>query len=87
MKKFTHGIMAVDPDNIDENDEVAIVHFIGLWQAPTREEFEIYENEIKTSPKYGHAEIADRIIVLPAPPEIVEKYYLMAEEHEQSKLN
>jgi len=86
MKKFTHGIIAVDPLNeIDE--EVAVVHFIGLWNEPTEEEFLVYKNEMLTNPEYGLVDIADRIVVLPAPPEIVEKYYNMAEEHEISKLN
>jgi hypothetical protein len=86
MKKFTHGIMAIDPEN-EEDEMVAIVHFIGLWEAPTKEAFERYEKEIKTDPKFGHHEIADRLVVLPAPPEIVELFYNKAEEHEKSKLN
>ena len=104
MKKFTHGIIAVDP--LDEENEmftiieasitnqeiydlkkVTIVHFIGLWQKPTKEEFEEYEKEIKTNSKFGHAEIADRIVLLPAPPEILEEYYKLANEHEISKMN
>ena len=87
MKKFTHGIIAVDPLNVDDNDELAIVHFIGLWKEPTQEAFEQYEKEIKTDPKFGHHEIADRLVVLPAPPEIVEAFYNKAEEYEQSNLN
>jgi hypothetical protein len=86
MKKFTHGIMAVDPLN-EEDEKVAIVHFIGLWQEPTEEEFEIYANEIRTDPKYGHTDIADRLVIIQAPPEIVEIYFNMANEHEISKLN
>jgi predicted nuclease of predicted toxin-antitoxin system len=86
MKKFTHGIMAVDP--LNENDEmVAIVHFIGLWQEPTEEEILQYAKEIKTNPKFGHTDIANRLVILQAPPEIVEIYYNMANEHEISKLN
>jgi hypothetical protein len=87
MKKFTHGIMAVDPLNIDENDEVAVVHFIGLWKEPTEAEFLKYKNEILTTPEYGLVDIADRIVVLPAPEDIVEKYYNLSNEHEISKLN
>ena len=86
MKKFTHGIIAVDPLN-EEDEMVAIVHFIGLWGEPTEEAFEQYEKEIKTDPKFKHADIADRLVVLLAPPEIVELYSKMIEEHEQSKLN
>ena len=86
MKKFTHGIIAVDPQN-EVDDEVAVVHFIGLWEEPTKEAFEQYKKEMLTSPEYGLVDIADRIVVLPAPPEIVEKYYQLANEHEISKLN
>ncbi len=74
MENFTHGIIAVDPIDVDENDMVRVVHFIGLWEEPTKEAFQQYENEIKTDPEFGLIEIADRIVVLPASPEIVEMY-------------
>ena len=48
MEKFTHGIIAVDPEDIDENDNLAIVHFIGLWNEPTKEQFLEFSNEINT---------------------------------------
>lgn len=74
MKKFTHGIIVVDPTTIDDNDDVEALHFIGLWEEPTKEEFDGYEKEIKTDPEFGLVEIADRIIILLASPEIVEMY-------------
>jgi len=86
MKKFTHGIIAVDPQN-EVDEEVAVVHFIGLWKEPTEAEFIAYKKEMLTNPEYGLVDIADRIVVLPAPPDIVEKYYNMANEHEISKMN
>ena len=86
MKKFTHGIIAVDPLN-EEDEMVAIVHFIGLWKEPTKEAFEQYEKEIKTDPKFNHGDIADRLVVLPAPPEIVELFFNKAQENEISKMN
>jgi hypothetical protein len=86
MKKFTHGIVVIDPIP-DENDEVEIVHFIGLWEAPTKEVFLQYEKEIKTDPEFGLIEIIDRIEVLPASEEILEMYNKMVQEHELSKLN
>jgi hypothetical protein len=87
MEKFTHGIIAIDPLDADEEDNLAIVHFIGLWKAPTKEAFEDFVNEIKTDPEFGLTEIADRLVILPAPSEIVEIYNEMVQEHENSKLN
>jgi len=83
MEKFTHGVMAIDPTEVDENDAVSIVHFIGLWEAPTKEAFLEYEKEIKTDPEFGLVEISDRVVVLPAPDEIIEMYNeMITEDHE-----
>jgi|JFJP01.1.fsa_nt_gi hypothetical protein len=73
MRRFTHGIIAINPIP-DENDTVRILHFIGLWQAPTEEAFLDFEEEIKTDPEFGLVDIADKIQVLMASQEIVEMY-------------
>jgi hypothetical protein len=83
MENFTHGIMAIDSQP-DQNDEVEIVHFIGLWEAPTKEAFLQYEKEIKTDLEFGLIEIADRIEVLPAPKEIVDYYNEIIQEKENN---
>jgi len=72
MEKFTFGIIAVDTLELDEEDNMAVVHFIGLWEAPTREEFIEYEKEIKTNSDFGLVDIADRIMILPAPQETID---------------
>lgn len=87
MKKFTHGIIFVDPTNIDDNDDVAIVHFIGLWGEPTEEQVTGYIEEVRNDPQFGVGELMNRLVVIEAPPEIVEIYNKMYEEHKQSKLN
>jgi hypothetical protein len=84
MKNFTHGIMAIDSQP-DENDSVEIVHFIGLWEAPTKEAFLEYEKEIKNDPEFGLVEIANRIEVLPAPKDIVDYYSKIVQESENNK--
>lgn len=87
MEKFTHGIIAVDPENIDENDNLTIIHFIGLWNKPTLEEFLEFSNEIKTDPEFGLVDIADRLVIVPATQEIVDMYNEIVQENEKSKLN
>jgi hypothetical protein len=87
MENFTHGIMAIDPEDVDENDTVSIVHFIGLWNEPTKKQFEEFVKEIKTDPEFGLIEIADRLVILPAPPDIVEMFSKIVQENEKSKLN
>lgn len=86
MKKFTHGIIAVDPENIDEDNNPLIVHFIGLWEAPTKEAFDCYSNEIKTDPEFGLVEISDRIVILPAPEDIIEHFNDNIDDYEDEKL-
>jgi hypothetical protein len=85
MEKFTHGIMAIDPV-ADEEDMVSIVHFIGLWQEPTTEQFDEYVKEIKTDPEFGLVEIADRLVILPAPQEIVDFHNTLVQDHEDEIL-
>jgi len=84
MEKFTHGIVAIDPTDVDENDMVNVVHFIGLWEAPTKEAFQQYEKEIRTDPEFGLIEIADRIEVLPASTRIVEMFNKIVQEDEEN---
>lgn len=73
MKPFTHGIMAID-SKPDEEDNVRIVHFIGLWNEPTYEEFLELSNEIKNTPEFGLSKIIDRVVILPATEEVIEQY-------------
>lgn len=78
MNKFTHGIIAVDPQNVDADDMLAIVHFVGLWSAPTKEQFEMLAEKIRTDPEFGLVEIAERLIILPAPQQIIDEYNEMS---------
>jgi hypothetical protein len=86
MNKFTHGIIAVDPENVDENDMLAIVHFVGLWSAPNKEQFDFLANEIRTDPEFGLIEIADRLEIVPAPQWLIDEYNLMMEK-DQDEFN
>lgn len=74
--------MAIDPNNVDENGNPLVVHFVGLWEEPTYETFLELEKEIKTDPEFGLVEIAYKIDVLPALPEVIDFYNIEVAKHE-----
>jgi hypothetical protein len=76
MKKLstiTLGLIAIDPMSEDK-EMVDIVHFVGYWNKPTKKEVEHLKEELKTDEEFGLTEIADRLVILPAPDHIVEHY-------------
>ena len=74
--------MAIDPNDVDENGNPLVVHFVGLWEEPTYEVFMELEKEIKTEPEFGLVEIAHRIDVLHASPEVIDFYNIQVAKHE-----
>lgn len=76
--KIKHGLMVIDPESNERNGE-EIVHFCGYEEKPSKKEVNSLREELKTDKEFGLTEIYERLIILPAPPDIVEKYRKMVE--------
>jgi hypothetical protein len=68
MKKFTHGIMVIDPLNpVDVNDEnVTVVHFVGYWKKPNDADADRVREELRNDPDFELRDIVDRLVMYPA---------------------
>lgn len=81
VEDMTHGLIAVDPEMYDEeNDTIEILHFCGYWSEPAPEEVENLRNELATDEEFGLTEIADRLDIFEAPEEIVKHFREMGME-------
>ena len=49
MRKFTHGIMVLNVKRTTENGDYPVVHFVGYWEEPTKEDIEHIKNELKNN--------------------------------------
>jgi hypothetical protein len=74
IKEFTHGIMAINPNQPDENDDLEILHFVGYWSEPTEDDVISLWEELKTNGDFGLKDYMDEVELRPAPTEIVEYY-------------
>jgi len=73
--KITHGLIVVDPTQ--EGEHFDILHFAGYWQQPSKKDADLLREELRTDPEFGLQEIADRVDILPAPPDILEHFKSM----------
>jgi hypothetical protein len=76
MKRFTHGIMVIDPLNPDDDDDnVTVIHFVGYWKEPTDEDADRLREELRIDPDFkNYRDIVDRLIMYPATKDCL-KYY------------
>lgn len=72
IKDIKYGLIAVDPTQ--EGDMKDILHFCGYWNKPSKEDAESLLEELKTDEEFGLTEIADRLVIVPAPEDIIEHY-------------
>lgn len=72
IKDIKYGLIAVDPTQ--EGDMKDILHFCGYWNKPSKEDAESLLEELKTDEEFGLTEIADRLVIIPAPEDIVEHF-------------
>lgn len=79
MKKFTHGIVVVNPIDVDENGKYPVVHFVGFWSEPTETDFEHIIEELRTDPDFELMDIADDLDYYPADEECVKYHNDMVE--------
>lgn len=79
MNKFTHGIIVLNP-NLEDEDGIPIVHFLGLWQEPTENVIEDLKNELSTDPEFGLIDDIDELEFIFANQEHVDMFNEMIEE-------
>lgn len=70
-----YWVIVIDPEDITENGDVAIVHMCGYIEEPTKEEIDSLKEELRTDEEFGLTEIVDRLEIYPAPQEILEQIY------------
>lgn len=71
-KDIKYGLMVVDPTQ--EGEMMDIIHFVGYWKEPTKNDAAQLREELMTDEEFGLTEIAHRLDILPAPDYIVEKF-------------
>lgn len=80
MEKFTHGIMVIDTKNLNEDGSIPVLHFVGYWGEPNKEDVLGLYNELKTSEEFGLIDIIDDLELCPATQEVID--YFISQMHE-----
>jgi len=86
MDRFTHGIMVINPKDVQEGEDYPVLHFVGYWNEPS--EADIYElmNEFRDDETLGLKDTLNDIELLPATPECLKFYNDMLEKENQEDL-
>lgn len=71
-KDIKYGLMVVDPTQ--EGEMMDIIHFVGYWKEPTKNDAAQLREELMTDEEFGLTEIAHRLDILPAPDYIVKEF-------------
>lgn len=74
MEKFTHGIMVVNPNNLDENGDIPVLHFVGYWNEPTENDVMSLWDEFNEDDSFALQDQINEIELLPAPEDVIEYY-------------
>ena len=61
MNRFTHGIVVINPNVVDENGDYPVVHFVGYWDEPAQEDFESLKKELETDEDFGLRDILNEL--------------------------
>ena len=64
IEDCTHGIIVFDPES-EDGEMVEMVHFVGYWQEPDKEDFESLEKELAEDDQFGLVDIAHRLEYVP----------------------
>ena len=71
-KDIKYGLRVIDPTQ--EGEMMDIIHFVGYWGVPTKNDADQLREELMTDEEFGLTEIAHRLDILPAPDYIVEEF-------------
>jgi hypothetical protein len=77
-KDIKYGLIVVDPE--EKGDSHEILHFVGYWDKPTKEDVKHLREELLEDESFGLTETIDRLEILPAPDYIVEHFIGMIDE-------
>ena len=72
VKDIKYGLIVVD--TTQESEMMDILHFVGYWTEPTKNDAKLLREELMTDEEFGLTEIAHRLDILPAPDYIVKEY-------------
>ena len=72
VKDIKYGLIVVDPTQ--ESEMMDILHFVGYWTEPTKNDAKLLREELMTDEEFGLTEIIYRLDILPAPDYIVKEY-------------
>ena len=64
IEDCTHGIIVFDPES-EDGEMVEMVHFVGYWSQPEKEEFDDLKRELSEDDQFGLVDIADRLEYVP----------------------
>ena len=71
-RDIKYALIAIDP--MQEGEMKDILHFCGYWEEPGKLEAESLLDELKTDESFGLTDIADRLVIIPAPQDILDYY-------------
>ena len=71
-KDIKYGLIVIDPKQ--EGEMMDILHFVGYWNKPTKNDANSLREELMEDEEFGLTEIAHRLDILPAPDYIVKEY-------------
>jgi len=74
LSTITHGIIVVDPESVDEDDNLEILHFVGYWEEPDDAAADELRKELMEDEELGLTDIIGRCDLLMAPDDIVEHW-------------
>lgn len=84
FEKFTHGIMVIDPENLNEDGSIPVYHFVGYWEEPNENAvMDVYE-ELRSDEEFGLTEKIDELEIVPATQEVIEYFNTYIHNHEEN---
>ena len=72
VKDIKYGLMVIDPEQ--EGEMKDILHFVGYWEEPNKNDAAQLREELMTDEEFGLTEIASRLAILPAPEYIIKEF-------------
>jgi hypothetical protein len=72
VKDIRYGLMVIDPEQ--EGEMKDILHFVGYWEEPNKNDAAQLREELMTDEEFGLTEIASRLDILPAPEQIIKEF-------------
>lgn len=80
MKRFTHGIMVINPNDLSDEDNYEVIHFAGYWEEPTDDDANALREELRNDPQFNFRDIVDKLRFLPATKDCIKYFNDMIEE-------